>query len=427
MRGRPSVLVIPSCLLFLSLVVLSPGCGKKGPPLAPLNVAPEAPKGLDARRLADTIYLRLTVPDKTASGQGRVSVDHLDVYAVTLAPGAPAPANRFLLKPEFVVAKIPVRPPVDPDEAPAEDPSADARAKPGDTITFLERLTPPVLTPQQVGPPPEAAKNATTAPATPGVPAATPDAPVAAAAAAPAPATVLSRLYVIQGVAKNGSKGPASARVIVPLLAAPPPPRPGTGTFTADAVTVHWEPPVSQSDEASGVTYNVYPYVAPATPSATGELPVAAPVPLNDKPIAETTFAQAGAKPDQEQCFVVRSVATVGTATIESDASDPICVTPRDTFPPAAPKGLAAVSGAGVINLIWDPNTEADLGGYLILRGEAPGDTLQSLTPTPIRETRYADRTTRAGVTYFYAVIAVDRAAPPNQSALSNKVQETAR
>ena len=124
---------------------------------------------------------------------------------------------------------------------------------------------------------------------------------------------------------------------------------------------------------------------------------------------------------------MVRSDATDGTAAIESNASDPICVTPLDRFPPAAPRGLAAVSGTGVINLIWDPNTEADLGGYLVLRGEAPGDTLQALTPWPIRETRYADRTTRAGVTYFYAVLAVDRATPPNQSALSNKVQDTAR
>jgi hypothetical protein len=31
------------------------------------------------------------------------------------------------------------------------------------------------------------------------------------------------------------------------------------------------------------------------------------------------------------------------------------------------------------------------------------------------------------GTTYVYAVIAVDKATPPNQSALSNKVQETAR
>ena len=114
-------------------------------------------------------------------------------------------------------------------------------------------------------------------------------------------------------------------------------------------------------------------------------------------------------------------------ATIESDPSDPICVTPQDTFPPAAPKGLAAVSGTGVVNLIWDANTDADLAGYLVLRGEAPGDTLQPLTAEPIRETRYTDRSVQAGLTYVYAVVAVDRATPPNRSGLSNKVQETAR
>jgi fibronectin type 3 domain-containing protein len=112
---------------------------------------------------------------------------------------------------------------------------------------------------------------------------------------------------------------------------------------------------------------------------------------------------------------------------IESRPSDPICVTPRDTFAPAEPKNLQAVGSAGVINLIWDANTEADLGGYLVLRGEAPGDTLQPLTPAAIRETRYQDRAIKPGVTYFYAIVAVDRATPPNRSAPSNRVQETAR
>ena len=39
------------------------------------------------------------------------------------------------------------------------------------------------------------------------------------------------------------------------------------------------------------------------------------------------------------------------------------------------------------MNLSWDANTEADLAGYLVLRGEAPGDTLQPLTPAPITGT----------------------------------------
>jgi len=226
-------------------------------------------------------------------------------------------------------------------------------------------------------------------------------------------------------VAKNGTRGPASARASVPLLTPPGPAQPGTTTFDASSVTVTWQPPATRSDEAPGVTYNIYD--VPAAGSGAAGAPVAAPVPLNPAPIAETSFRREGAAPGQEQCFVVRSVATIGTASIESAPSAPICVTPRDTFPPAAPKGLAAVSGSGVINLIWDANTDADLGGYIVLRGEAPGDTLQRLTPEPVRETRYADRTVRPGVTYFYAVIAIDRASPPNQSGQSNKVQETAR
>ena len=115
----------------------------------------------------------------------------------------------------------------------------------------------------------------------------------------------------------------------------------------------------------------------------------------------------------------------LSTATIESDPSAPVCITPKDTFPPAAPKGLAAVGSAGVINLIWDASTEADLAGYVILRAEAPGATLQPLVKDPIKETRYADRTTRANVRYVYAIVAVDKAG--NRSVPSNRVEEAAR
>jgi hypothetical protein len=175
------------------------------------------------------------------------------------------------------------------------------------------------------------------------------------------------------------------------------------------------------------VTYNVYAHAVAAAGTGAAGVPLTAPLPLNTAPLQTLMHANSGAAPGKEQCFVVRSVATVGDAAIESDPSNPICVTPRDTFPPAAPKGLAAVSGTGVVNLIWDPNTDADLGGYLILRGEAPGDTLQPLTPEPIKETRYADRSVTPGTIYVYAIVAVDRATPPNRSALSNKVTETAR
>ena len=151
-------------------------------------------------------------------------------------------------------------------------------------------------------------------------------------------------------------------------------------------------------------------------------------MPLNAKPVDATTFAHDGAEPGKEQCFVVRSVAdrrhrADRERSVESDLRDAA----RHLRAGGAEEPAGGGIGAGVVNLIWDANTEADLAGYLVLRGEAPGDRLQPLTPEPIKETRYQDRSVRAGVTYVYVIVAVDRATPPNRSAESNRVQETAR
>ena len=114
----------------------------------------------------------------------------------------------------------------------------------------------------------------------------------------------------------------------------------------------------------------------------------------------------------------------VGDLSVESESCPSACVTPVDTFPPAAPRSLAGVSSESAINLIWEPNTEKDLGGYLVLRGEAPGEKLAAVTPAPIHETTYHDATVRRGVTYVYAVVAVDNVSPPNIS--DRSAQESA-
>jgi hypothetical protein len=397
-------------------------------------MAPEAPGTVVARRLGDSVYLQMKVPAKSSSGVGPYSIERIDVYAVTLAPGTAPPPNRDLLKPEHVIATIPVAPALDPDAPDPETP--EKRPRPGDTISFIEKLTPEALVPQIITKPVTEVKGGKTLPPPP-PPVTAPGAEVAPAA--PVGPLVLTRLYVLQGVSKKRQVGVPSARLEVPLLSAPGPVRPGLTPPTWDetSVTVSWLAPASASDEVSGVLYNVYALPGtrdpgtkdPGTRDRGPETrdPAAAPVPLNEKPLETTTFVHDGAQTGKEQCFVVRSVAPVGTAFIESDPSDPICVTPRDTFPPAAPKSLQAVGSAGVINLIWDANTEPDVAGYLVLRGEAPGDTLLPLTPEPIKDTRYQDRSIKPGVTYVYAIVAVDRATPPNRSAASNRVQETAR
>lgn len=408
------------------MLALCAACGKKGPPLAPLNMAPEAPQKVTARRLGDTVYLQLTVPDKSMTGRGAFSVDHIDVYAVTLAPGTVTPPNRDFLKPEHVIAHIPVQPPPDPEAGPPDTP--DPRPIPGDVVTFVEELTDAQLVPQVITkpPPPEKPRKASSKTPVPPPSASTSASGSATTPAAPVGMLVLTRIYAVLGVPKNGKGTTPSTRLEVPLLQAPGAPRPSAPKADEDAVTLEWLPPPSTTDEAPGVLYNVYavPAAGAAPAGAPAERP-SAPKPLNDKPLSEQLYIRAGAEPGKEQCFVVRSVAAVGNGVIESDASAPVCITPKDTFPPAAPKGLAAVGSAGVINLIWDANTEPDLAGYVVLRAEAPGATLQPLVRDPIRETRYADRTAQANVRYTYAIVAVDKTG--NRSAPSNKVEEAAR
>jgi hypothetical protein len=125
-----------------------------------------------------------------------------------------------------------------------------------------------------------------------------------------------------------------------------------------------------------------------------------------------------------ERCYIVRTVEVVGDVPIESDAPPAACAKLVDTFPPAPPKELHAVAGEGSINLIWEPNTEKDVAGYLVLRGVSPGEHFEALTPKPIPEARYTDDV-KPGIRYVYAVQAVDRVG--NVSEMSNRVEETAR
>jgi hypothetical protein len=150
-------------------------------------------------------------------------------------------------------------------------------------------------------------------------------------------------------------------------------------------------------------------------------------IPLNTEPVIEPVFLE----PVQfgiERCYVVRTVRDTSALAIESEPSTPLCLTPEDLFPPAAPTGLAAVSTAGRVNLIWELGTEVDLGGYVVLRGEAGDIVLQPLATTSVRETRFLDDNITVGVRYQYAVIALDTREPaPNRSMESARVEATAR
>jgi hypothetical protein len=127
----------------------------------------------------------------------------------------------------------------------------------------------------------------------------------------------------------------------------------------------------------------------------------------------------------------VRSITLSGhDLEIRSAPSPTITAVMRDTFPPAAPSGLAAVPGNGSIDLSWEPNTEPDLVGYIVYRQTVTADgTLAGaptrLTPSVIPAPAYSDIMAQPGQTYSYSVVAIDSAG--NRSAASSEAREVLR
>jgi hypothetical protein len=127
---------------------------------------------------------------------------------------------------------------------------------------------------------------------------------------------------------------------------------------------------------------------------------------------------------ERQLCYTVRAV----RGGVEGAPSPRACLMPIDIYGPAPPTGVTAAAAEGEITVVWDPNAEADLGGYIVLRREAGNATLHTLNPSPIIDSRYVDRQVKSGVQYFYSVVAVDQRLPlPNRSEPSAEATDTAR
>jgi fibronectin type 3 domain-containing protein len=105
----------------------------------------------------------------------------------------------------------------------------------------------------------------------------------------------------------------------------------------------------------------------------------------------------------------------------ESEAAASNVLAPLDTFPPAVPTGLTAVTGVGSIELAWERNGETDFRNYAIYRAAGDGP-LQKLAETDVPV--YSDKSIETGKQYRYAVAAVDQRG--NASGMCAPVEATA-
>jgi hypothetical protein len=370
--------------LIVGALVAAAGCGKRGNPLPPLRPVPARIADLSAVRTASRVTLHFTVPAANVDGTTPAAVERVDVYRIVLAAGMPPPPVSVLTAmPKYLLTHLSVRrPPPEPkpkssEGAPSASPApptppasaapADTRPLPGDAVTIVDEID-------------DAAR------ANGGV-----------------------RHYIAIPVAGTGRGRPGAATpaLAVPLGPLPAAPADLALTYDEKQLTAAWHAAVA------GDVFSVLQTPGPAFDAATAKA-------LTPEPIAATQFTLPltfGA----QTCVAVRATHMTGAVRAEGAPAAPVCVTPVDTFPPPAPTGLQAVQEGAAVTLIWNRVEVPDVAGYIVLRGEGTGGTLQPLMRTPISDVTYRDTAVQPGQTYTYAVYAVDTAPAANVSSLSDR------
>ncbi len=201
---------------------------------------------------------------------------------------------------------------------------------------------------------------------------------------------------------------------ITPLVASEPPGLPRLAVFE-NRVEVRWDAPAEDHDKmapAKRAGYNIYRMEKGGEPKK-----------LNPAVSVEPLYDDRAFEFDRTYVYFVRAVLGDAAPYVESLDSPAAEITPKDTFPPRPPSGLAAAAGSGVITLLWDASPERDVAGYRIWRRGPGGKDAVLLTPQPIPENTFTDATAAKGPRYAYSVSAVDKNG--NESPRSVPVIET--
>jgi len=347
------------------------GCGAPGEPVPPTPPVAVAINDLTAHQAGDGVQLTFTMPGRSITGDRLLSTPAFEVLRGTTKPdGSPE------LKSLRVVNIIP--------GAMAE------KYFVGDKVQFTDPLTPEETKAQE-------------------------------------------GKIAIYAVRTRLSQKRASANSnIVSLRLFSPPARVDSrqARVTEPAIELSWSPVnrTSAGDPLSvPAQYNIY---RAELDSASTNLanPDVSQLNLNGKlqllaSQPEQTYSDKSFEFGKTYAYIVRSVIDRNNTPLESADSTPAIVTPRDTFPPAAPQAISAAvlpgetDNAPVVDLSWSINVEPDFAGYRVYRSEQPDTKGQLLTTELLLTPAYRDTSVQPARRYWYVVTAVDRAG--NESAPS--------
>ena len=351
-------------LVAVSVLSLAPTCGKRKPPLPPIERIPQRTEFLTGAQRGNHVILSWPAPRRNA-GEGSVqSIRRVDVYRVAERPNSP-----LSLTEEEFGARATLVGSVTYDEIKSA----------GENLTYTDPL--------------ELA----------GVPA---------------------RLrYAVRYVNAAGERAAFSNFFIMePAAKVAEPPTSVQEEESEAAITINWEAPKTNIDGSTPVNllgYNVY--------RATASQPEVSQKPINQDLIATTKYQDRSFKFGLRYTYVVRTV-SLGTEgrPVESLDSNSVKAAPVDIYAPSAPGQISPAASLGRISLFWPANPEADVAGYTIWRSTDPNlpkDRWTKLTPALYTRTTFTDENVEAARTYYYFITATDVSG--NVSQPSEVVSET--
>src|ERR1043165_3431469 len=262
---------------FLIATMLIAGCGKRRPPLPPVERVQQRTELLSGAQQGNEVILSWPAPRRNALNSSVQSIRRIDVYRLAEKPGAPL----ALTEDEFSARATLVG-----------SVTYEQIQTAGDTLTYRDTL-------ELAGQP--------------------------------------TRLrYAIRYVNASGQRAafsnflsiePAARIAQAPVLSS-------QVKIAEDAIALSWQPPAANIDNSTPVNllgYNIYRTDESQTAPANQ--------PLNSSLISGTEYADKTFQFGNNYRYIVRAVSLgTGGAQVESLNSNAVNVQPQDVFPPAAPE-----------------------------------------------------------------------------------------
>ena len=345
--------------LFFAFAIV--GCGKRRPPLPPVERVQQRTELLSGVQRGNRVILSWPAPLRNAPDESVQSIRRIDVYRLAEKPTALLP----LTEEEFAVRSTLIG-----------SVTYDQIKNATDTLTYTDAL-------ELAGEP--------------------------------------TRLrYAIRYVNASEQRAAFSNFLLIEPSArvAKPPTLVSTGKEVGeDAIAINWQPPDSNIDDSTPLNllgYNVYRLDESQSDVSQN--------PINNSLVSGNQYVDRNFRFGENYRYVVRSV-SLGTdgAQVESLNSNSLPVSARDTFAPSAPASITIAAAPGRLSIFFPANPEPDVAGYEIYRSidpDLPKESWTKVTTAALTKTTFLDENVESGKRYYYYIKAIDQAgnvSPPSE------------